>query len=138
VGLFFLDQCICLFNKPVYLIIRLSSTERYYINTVYMFYASFCLFSFAQYRKLGILASGYFGGFLLFKQTSCEIPVVFVFKFLIYDNKKKKKKHWSRAFIKHTKIKHPHFDRKPPKYPDTKISQFTVFDYFHASERRTS
>ena len=36
--------------------------------------------------------------------------------------------------IKHTKIKHPHFDRKPPKYPDTKISQFTVFDYFHASE----
>ena len=74
---FFLDQWICLFNKPVYLIIRLSSTGRYYINTVYMFYASFCLFSFVEYRKLGFLASGYFGGFL--SKCGCLILVCLIF-----------------------------------------------------------
>jgi hypothetical protein len=34
---------------------------------------------------------------------------------------------WKAPKIKHTKIKHPHFDRKPPKYPDAKISQFMVW-----------
>jgi hypothetical protein len=64
--------------------------------------------------------------------------VVFDFKCLIY-NKKKNIGHehlffsnhlkstknktiifWKAPTIKHTKIKHPHFDRKPPKYPDAK------------------
>ena len=29
---------------------------------------------------------------------------------------------WKAPTINHTKIKHQHFDRKPPKYPDAKIS----------------
>jgi hypothetical protein len=65
-----------------------------------------------------------------------------VFDVLIYDKKKniahehlyfsnhlkstKIKQSSFRKHQRHTKIKHPHFDRKLPKYPDAKISQFTV------------
>ena len=71
--LLLLDQCICLFNKPVYLLIRLSSTGQYYINTVYMFYASFCLFFLYNTVNWDILASGYFGGLL--SKCGCLILV---------------------------------------------------------------
>jgi hypothetical protein len=74
------------------------------------------------------------------KQTSGQIPVVFDFKFSIYDKKKTLvtsiyffEKHqnktiilWKAPKIKQTKINHPHFDRKPPKYHDAKLSQFTL------------
>jgi hypothetical protein len=60
--------------------------------------------------------------------TLCKLKSYLKFSnIIVLVSKQERKARQRLAFLpRHTKIKHPHFDRKLPKYPDAKISQFTV------------